>query len=84
MLIIDSDSVCGPVAVLILRDHHRDGERLETVTRQRDADVPAAWTTTDGRGQHGRRRENKQGGGRCGGIEGVKSPVSAESGAGEG
>lgn len=57
VLVVDRDCVCGPVALLVLRDHHRDGERFETIARQGDADVPTASTTSDGRG---RRRKGTQ------------------------
>ena len=50
VLVVDGDSVCGPVAILVLRDHHRDGERLETIAGERDADVPTAWTSRVERG----------------------------------
>ena len=66
VLVVDRDGVCGPVALLILRDHHRDGERLETIARQRDADVPTASTTSDGRGRRGQRRRGTMEGGRDG------------------
>ncbi len=48
VLVVDRDGVCGPVAILVLRDHHRDGERLETIAGQGDADVPTAWTSRVG------------------------------------
>jgi hypothetical protein len=59
VFVVDRDGVRGPVAVLVLRDHHGDGERLETIARQRDADVSTASTTSDGRG---RRRKGTHGG----------------------
>ena len=40
VLVVDRDGVCGPVPLLVLRDHHRDGQRFEAITCQRDADVP--------------------------------------------
>ena len=32
VLVVDCNGICSPVALLVLRDHHGDGERLETVT----------------------------------------------------
>lgn len=42
MFVVHRDSVCGPVSLLVLRDHHWDGQRLETFTWERDTDVSTA------------------------------------------
>jgi len=43
MLVVDRDGVCSPVSLLVLRDHHRDGQCLETFTWKWDANVSAVW-----------------------------------------
>ncbi len=53
VFVIDRDCVCGPVSLLVLRDHHRDGQRLEAFTWERDTDVPAVWVNH--RGVYGER-----------------------------
>ena len=32
VLVVNCDGIRSPVALFVLRDHHGDGERLETVT----------------------------------------------------
>ena len=39
--VVDSDGVGCPMSFFVLWDHHRDRQRLEVVSRERDADVPA-------------------------------------------
>jgi hypothetical protein len=43
MLVVHRDGVCGPVSLLVLRDHHRDGQGLEAFTWEWDTDVSAVW-----------------------------------------
>lgn len=44
MFVVDRDSVRCPVSLLILWYHHRDGQRLEAFTWERDTYIPAMWT----------------------------------------
>jgi hypothetical protein len=54
VFVVHRDSVCSPVSLLILGDHHWDGQRLEAFTWECDADVSTMWAvggvcTTEGR-----------------------------------
>jgi hypothetical protein len=45
VLVVDRNGIRRPVSLLVLRDHHRDRQRLEVVARERDAYVSAAAVT---------------------------------------
>ena len=41
MFVVDRDGVCGPVSFFILLKHHRNGQRLEVFSWERDTDITA-------------------------------------------
>lgn len=43
MFVVDRDSVCGPVSFFILLKHHRNGQRFEAFSWERDTDITAVW-----------------------------------------
>lgn len=51
VLVVDCNSVRRPMSFFVLRDHHGDRQRLEAVSREREADVSAVVTGRAGEGK---------------------------------